>query len=65
MVPANVSGVERLLVSGVSGYPQARPVPVLDRGMRIKGMRLDVFFLSHERARRWGTKWLPVTVYLD
>lgn len=50
---------------GVPGYHQARPVPVLDRGRRIKGMRLDVFFLSHERARRWGTKWLPVTVYLD
>jgi hypothetical protein len=24
-----------------------------------------VFLLSHESAKRWGARWLPVTVYLD
>ena len=49
----------------VPGYHQGAAVPVLDRGTRIRGMRLDVFFLSHAQAQRWGAKWLPVTVYLD
>jgi len=49
----------------VPGYHQGAAVPVLDRGKRIRDMRLDVFFLSHHQARRWGAKWLPVTVFFD
>jgi len=48
----------------IPGYYGGAPVSVLDRGGKIKGHRLDVFFLSHERAKRWGARWLNVTVYL-
>ena len=62
-----VAADTRLLAFGtklsVPGYNQGAPVPVLDRGGRIKGHRLDVFFLSHSQARKWGTRWLNVTVY--
>ena len=47
----------------VPGYYGGSPVPVYDRGGRIKGRRLDVFFLSHSRAKKWGARWLNVTVY--
>ena len=47
----------------IPGYYGGVPVPVLDRGGRIKGHRLDVFFLSHWRAKQWGSRWLNVTVY--
>jgi len=47
----------------IPGYYSGSPVPVYDRGGRIKGRRLDVFFLSHSRARKWGARWLNVTVY--
>jgi len=50
---------------GVPGYYHGVPVPVYDRGGRIKGRRLDLFFLSHAQAKRWGARWLDVTVYLD
>lgn len=49
----------------VPGYYGGAPVSVLDRGAKIKGRRLDLFFLSHERATRWGARWMDVTVYLD
>lgn len=49
----------------IPGYYGGAPVSVLDRGGKIKGRRLDVFFLSHERAKRWGARWLDVTVYVD
>ena len=46
----------------IPGYHGARPVPVLDRGSKIRGKRLDVFFLSHRRAREWGSQYLNVKV---
>lgn len=49
----------------VPGYYSGAPVPVLDRGKKIRGHRLDVFFRSHSRAKRWGARWLDVTVYAD
>ena len=62
-----VAADTRLLPFGtrlsVPGYHAGAPVPVLDRGGRIKGNRLDVFFLSHERARKWGVRRLEVTVW--
>jgi len=64
-----VAADTRLLPFGtrvsVPGYYNGAPVPVLDRGRRIKGYRLDVFFLSHSQAKRWGKRWLDVTVYED
>jgi 3D (Asp-Asp-Asp) domain-containing protein len=47
----------------VPGYRGAARVPVLDRGLRIRGHRLDVFFLSHAEAKRWGSRWLDVAVW--
>src|SRR4051812_15739266 len=38
----------------VPGYNDGRPVEVLDRGGAIKGDHIDVFFPSHEQAKRWG-----------
>jgi 3D (Asp-Asp-Asp) domain-containing protein len=49
----------------VPGYHDGLAVPVLDRGGRIKGHRLDVFFLSHAQAEKWGARWLDVTVHWD
>lgn len=38
-------------------------VPVLDRGGKIKGNRLDVLYPTHEIATRWGAQRLEVTVW--
>ena len=38
-------------------------VPVLDRGGKIKGHRLDVLYSTHEIARKWGAQKLEVTVW--
>jgi 3D (Asp-Asp-Asp) domain-containing protein len=47
----------------VPGYARTEAVPVLDTGKAIKGNRLDVFFASHAKAKRWGARWLTVTIY--
>jgi len=47
----------------IPGYDNENVVPVLDRGGAIKGMRLDVLYPTHERARRWGVQELEVTVW--
>jgi 3D (Asp-Asp-Asp) domain-containing protein len=49
----------------VPGYNDSKPVEVLDRGGAIRGDRLDVFFNSHEQARRWGVQYLSVKVRVD
>jgi 3D (Asp-Asp-Asp) domain-containing protein len=46
----------------VPGYAAGQPVEVIDRGGAIKGNKLDVFFDSHDQARKWGRQWLLVTV---
>lgn len=47
---------------GIPGYNQGQPVPVIDRGGKIKGAHLDVFFPTHAQAQQWGARWLDVTV---
>jgi 3D (Asp-Asp-Asp) domain-containing protein len=47
----------------VPGYDSGRIVPVLDRGGAIKGKRLDVLFATHEEARKFGVRRVPVTVW--
>lgn len=47
----------------VPGYADGEVVPVLDRGGAIKGRRLDVLYPTHESARKWGVRRLPVTVW--
>jgi 3D (Asp-Asp-Asp) domain-containing protein len=49
----------------VPGYNNSDPVKVLDRGRAIRGNRLDVFFNSHRKAKRWGVKYLLVKVCTD
>lgn len=63
-VAADTKVVPMGMMLSVPGYHAGLPVPVLDRGRVIKGNRLDVFFMSHQRAARWGARWLDVTVYL-
>jgi 3D (Asp-Asp-Asp) domain-containing protein len=46
----------------VPGYNGGLAVRVLDRGGAIRGRSLDVYFNSHERARRWGVRYLPVAI---
>lgn len=50
-------------ILSIPGYHQARPVPVLDRGGKIKGDRLDVLMPTHTQAKKWGVKRLKVTVW--
>ena len=47
----------------VPGYAGDTVVPVLDRGARIRGRRLDVLYPTHEAARVWGVQELEVTVW--
>ncbi len=46
----------------IPGYADGQAVPVLDRGGAIKGDKLDVYFPSHQQARQWGRKRIPVLV---
>ena len=46
----------------IPGYANNKPVKVLDRGGAIKGHKLDVYFHSHQEARKWGRQKLWVTV---
>lgn len=46
----------------IPGYAGAQPVEVIDRGGAIKGNKLDVYFPTHQEARKWGRQKLLVTV---
>ncbi|MCC5830912.1 MAG: 3D domain-containing protein [Phycisphaeraceae bacterium] len=50
-------------IVSIPGYHNGQPVPVLDRGGAIKGLRLDVLYPTHQRARQWGVQDLEVTVW--
>ncbi len=47
----------------IPGYASDDIVPVLDCGGAIKGNRLDLLYPTHELARVWGVRQLPVTVW--
>lgn len=47
----------------VPGYDNNQVVPVLDKGGKIKGNRLDVLFPTHGAARQWGVRRISVTVW--
>lgn len=49
----------------IPGYNSNKPVEVKDRGRLIKGNRLDIFFASHQQAKKWGTKTLNVLVKVE
>lgn len=46
----------------VIGYNNNEPVEVLDRGGKIKGNHIDLFFPTHQKALNWGRKkgWVYV-----
>ena len=46
----------------IPGYADGRPVEVIDRGGAIKGNKLDVYFPTHQEARKWGRRKILVTV---
>lgn len=62
-----VAADTRLLPFGsivsVPGYCGGETVPVLDCGSAIKGQRLDVLYPTHEVARKWGVRRVPVTIW--
>jgi 3D (Asp-Asp-Asp) domain-containing protein len=62
-----VAADTRLLPLGsivtVPGYHNGRPVPVLDRGGKIKGKRMDLLYPTHDSALQWGAQRLEVTVW--
>ncbi|MEZ6192151.1 MAG: 3D domain-containing protein [Phycisphaerales bacterium] len=47
----------------IPGYNGGRPVPVLDRGGKIKGNRLDLLYPTHDIALKWGAQRLTVDVW--
>jgi len=51
-----------LKVLDIEGYGI---VPVLDRGGKIKGNKLDVFFWTHEEALKWGVQELEIFCWVQ
>jgi 3D (Asp-Asp-Asp) domain-containing protein len=47
----------------IPGYNGGRPVPVLDRGGKIKGNHLDLLYPTHEIAMQWGVQHLAVDIW--
>ncbi len=47
----------------IDGYHDGEVVPVLDRGGKIKGRRLDVLYPTHAIARQWGVQNIDVIVW--
>jgi len=46
----------------VPGYANGQPVPVIDRGGKVRGRCIDVFFPTHRQAQRWGKKKLVIEI---
>ena len=47
----------------VPGYAGGRAVPVIDRGRKVRGRHIDLFFRSHRQAKRWGSRKMWITIY--
>jgi len=47
----------------IPGYADGAPVVVLDRGGAIKGLRLDVYFPTHQAALDFGRQTLTVQIW--
>ena len=58
LVAADTSLLPFGTLVSIPGYNGGRPVPVLDRGGKIKGNRLDLLYPTHEVALQWGAQRL-------
>lgn len=47
----------------VDGYDAGSVVPVLDRGGKIRGHRLDLLMATVPEARAWGVRRIPVVIW--
>lgn len=63
LVAADTSVLPFGTLVSIPGYNGGRPVPVLDRGGKIKGNRLDLLYPTHEIALKWGAQRLTVDVW--
>lgn len=63
LVAADTSVLPFGTLVSIPGYNGGRPVPVLDRGGKIKGNRLDLLYPTHEIALQWGAQRLTVDVW--
>ena len=63
MVAADTRILPLGTVVSVPGYHGQQLVPVLDRGGKIKGNRLDLLYPTAQQARNWGVKNVQVTVW--
>jgi 3D (Asp-Asp-Asp) domain-containing protein len=63
LVAADTSILPFGTLVSIPGYNGGRPVPVLDRGGKIKGKRLDLLYPTHEVALKWGAQRLTVDVW--
>jgi len=63
LVAADTSLLPFGTLVSVPGYNAGQPVPVLDRGGKIKGYRLDLLHPTHDLAMQWGKHAVDVTVW--
>lgn len=63
LVAADTSVLPFGSLVSIPGYNGGRPVPVLDRGGKIKGNRLDLLYPTHDIALQWGAQRLTVDVW--
>lgn len=63
LVAADTSVLPFGTLVSIDGYHAASVVPVLDRGGKIRGHRLDVLMETVEEARKWGVRRIPVVVW--
>lgn len=63
MVAADTRVLPLGTVVSVPGYHNQQLVPVLDRGGKIKGNRLDLLYPTAKQARHWGVQKIKVTVW--
>ncbi len=63
LVAADTSVLPFGSLVSIPGYNGGRPVPVLDRGGKIKGNRLDLLYPTHDIALQWGAQRLIVDVW--
>jgi 3D (Asp-Asp-Asp) domain-containing protein len=64
-VAADTSLLKFGTMLSIPGYRGGQAVPVLDRGSKIRGYHLDVFYQSHRQAQKWGKQYLNVKVSLN